>query len=44
VRLIKGTLAWGGFEELRDQVARVVEFVDNGTLLQRISVRFPNDV
>lgn len=31
VRLIKGTLAWGGFGDIRDQVARIVEFVHDGT-------------
>ena len=42
VRLVKGTMTWGGFGEMRDQIARVEAFFDDGTSLKRIIVRFPN--
>ena len=44
VRLVRGTLMWGGasFAGIRDQPAEVVAFVDDGTSMSRITVRWEN--
>ena len=42
VRLVKGTMTWGGLPDVRDLVGEIAEFVDDGTALKRVIVKFPN--
>jgi transcriptional regulator with XRE-family HTH domain len=44
VRLVRGTMMWGdaGFADVRDQPAVIVAFVDDGTSMERITVRWEN--